>query len=150
MSNYKRSAEWALENFNKAQTGLINKIKISIEWKSEDDTDLSDWLEKIADDTTYTAVIGPIYSTDAKLAAEQFASKGKTIVLPIATSTEFQRIYAASNNVWNLAESDITQCEILLTQAKLMDVDNVSLLTANNDYGKVSTTGLLSRLPNSD
>ena len=70
------------------------------------------------------------------MAAEQFASKGKTIVLPIATSTEFQRIYAASNNVWNLAESDITQCEILLTQAKLMDVDNVSLLTANNDYGK--------------
>lgn len=62
--------------------------------------------------------------------------KEKTLILPIATSTEFQRSFAGSGYVWNLSQSDITQCELLLSQAKLSECKEISLLTSDDDYGK--------------
>ena len=38
--------------------------------------------------------------------------------------------------MWNLTESDVAQCEILLTQAKLSEVESVSLLAVDDDYGR--------------
>ena len=58
------------------------------------------------------------------------------MILPLATSTEFQRIFAGKECIWNLAQSDLTQCEILLMQMAVSDMPSVSLLTADDDYGK--------------
>jgi hypothetical protein len=56
------------------------------------------------------------------------------MIVPIATSTEFQRLFAGKGYVWNLAQSDLTQCEMLLTQAEVSQSSSVILLTSDGDY----------------
>lgn len=136
-SRWERIAAWALENMNAAQQGLPQRVKLEIEWQDEETPEWEAFVKRVAEDDDYVAVIGPQSSVNARKAAQICGSnKQKTLILPVATSTEFQRIYAGSNYVWNLSQSDITQCELLLTQAKLSGRRNVSLLTSDDDYGK--------------
>lgn len=134
-----RTTAWALDNITKAQLGLRRKVKLELTWKNEYDEDLADYVREVCDDPSIVAIIGPTESGYAKVVAPiclEDNEKLKTLILPVATSTELQRIYAGSELVWNLAQSDITQCEILLTQAKLSEVKRVQLITSNDDYGK--------------
>ena len=39
MTRWKRSAEWALENMEKAQGGLDQKVELQLEFKNQDDAD---------------------------------------------------------------------------------------------------------------
>lgn len=136
-SRWERIAAWALENINAAQQGLPQRVMLEIEWQDEEAPEWEAFVKRVAEDDDYVAVIGPQSSVNARKAAQICGSnKQKTLILPIATSTEFQRIYAGSNYVWNLSQSDITQCELLLTQAKLSGRRNVSLLTSDDDYGR--------------
>lgn len=138
-----RTTAWALSNIEKAQQGLQRKVKLELTWKNEYDADLADYVRTACDDPSIAAIIGPTESGYAKTVAQicNSYSKKKTLILPIATSTELQRIFAGSETVWNMAQSDITQCEILLTQAKLSGVSRVQLIASNDDgdeygYGK--------------
>lgn len=135
-SVYSRTAEWALDNIAKAQQGLKRKVKLDLKWKNEYDSDLKSYVKTIAEDPDYMAIIGPTESGYARIIAPLLDGKKTALILPIATSTELQRIYAGSNYVWNLTQSDITQCEILLTQAKLSGCERVQLITSKDDYGK--------------
>ena len=133
---WERTLDWALANIKKAQKDLQQQVHLDVEWKDEEAADLSEYLSRVTQDEAYAAIIGPSTSDKANLAAAACRSHEKTIILPIATSAEFQRINADRGYVWNLTESDVTQCEILLTQAKLSETDIVSLLAADNDYGR--------------
>lgn len=133
---WKRTAAWALENLKTAQSGLSRRINLELEWQDETASDRTEYLSRVADDDSYAAIIGPFTSYHAQEAASLCAKSKKCLILPIATSTEFQRIHAGKGYVWNLSQSDITQCEILLTQAKLSDISEVSLLTTEGTYGK--------------
>lgn len=133
---WSRIAEWALDNLEAAQHGLPQQIKLEIEWQDEEASGWEAFVEKVAADESYAAIIGPQASVNARKAAQLCNKQQKTLILPIATSTEFQRIYASSNYVWNLSQSDITQCELLLSQAKLSERRKVSLLTSDDDYGR--------------
>ncbi len=135
-NDWSRTIDWALENFRQAQVGLPKITDIEIELKNEEDEDLSAYLSRVASDKSYTAIIGPYSSQNARLAATACAAKRKTLILPLATSTEFQRIFAGKGYVWNLTQSDLTQCEILLMQVAVSDMFDVSLLTSDDDYGK--------------
>lgn len=128
--------EWSEENMLKAQTGLTNKVKLDIEWQDEDAADWENFAERVANDENYVAIIGPKSSVKAALVAEMCKQTEKPLILPVATSTEFQRIYAGSQYVWNLSQSDITQCELLIGQAIMSNRKEISLLTPDNDYGK--------------
>lgn len=133
---WQRTVAWALDNVAKAQRGLDRAVSLDIEWIDEDAADLDASLDRIAEDDGIVALIGPMSSQNARNAAERLKKSQKTIILPIATSTEFQRVYADRGNVWNLTQSDMTQSEILLTQAKLSGNMYVTLLTGDDDYGK--------------
>ena len=133
---WKRIAEWALENIDGAQQGLPQKVQLEIEWCDEENPDWEAFVEQAAHDDSYAAIIGPHASVNARKAAQLCKKSQKTLILPIATSTEFQRIYAGSHYVWNLTQSDITQCELLLSQVLLSERKKVSLLTSNDEYGK--------------
>lgn len=133
---WERTVGWALDNVEKAQRGLNHAVRLDIEWIDEDAADLNASLDRIAADDGCVALIGPKSSKNARNAAERLKKLQKTIILPIATSTEFQRVYADRGNVWNLTQSDMTQSEILLTQAKLSGHKYVTLLTNDDDYGK--------------
>ena len=52
-------------------------------------------LQTIANDDEIIAMIGPKTSVHAKVADSAFNTKEKTLLLPVATSTELQRIYSA-------------------------------------------------------
>ncbi len=135
-TRWERTVSWALDNIRQAQKGLERQVQIEVEWKDEDAADLDGYLDRIAQDETYAAIVGPSTSAKASIAATVCRPYEKTIILPIATSTEFQRINADCDYVWNLTESDVAQCEILLTQAKLSEVESVSLLAVDDDYGR--------------
>lgn len=135
-TRWNRIAEWALDNISSAQQGLQKRIRIELEWQDENASDWEDFAARVADDDSYVAVIGPQLSGHARKMAQLCQKKQKTLILPIATSTEFQRSFASSSYVWNLAQSDITQCELLLSQAKLSEYSKISLLTSDDDYGK--------------
>ena len=135
-NRWERTADWVLENISEAQQGLTNNVKIEIEWKDEDAGDLEEYVRQVAEDDAYVAIIGPSYSVNAEKAAEMCYAKKKCMIVPIATSTEYQRINASKGHVWNMVQSDIAQCELLLSQAYLSGVISVSLLACNNDYGR--------------
>ena len=134
--DWNRTIDWALDNLKQAQAGLPRTVCIKTELKNEDAPDLQDYIKRTAADDSYTAIIGPYSSQNAAMAAQACANTQKALILPIATSTEFQRVYADQGNVWNLTQSDLTQCEILLMQAAMSETLGVSLLTSDDDYGK--------------
>lgn len=133
---WKRTVDWAKENIAKAQTGLTERISVNVEWHDEEGEDLKEYLEKIAADDMVSAVVGPKSSSKARIAAEVLGKTGKPLILPIATSTELQREYSDAGNIWFFAQSDMTQCEILLTQARLTGDRRVSLIAPTGDYGR--------------
>lgn len=133
---WSRIADWALNNIKEAQTGLDKEVQLNIEWHDEDSPDLSTFIRKVANDDSYSAIIGPYSSLHAHTTAEICAKTDKTLILPIATSAEVQRMYAGKNNIWNLTQSDISQCELMLAQAVISESTEVSLLTTDDDYGR--------------
>ena len=133
---WNRTVEWALDYIRRAQEGMDTVVDLDVEWKDENSSDLADYLQRVGSDETYVAVVGPLSSVHTRQAVAACNSYAKTLILPAISSAELQRICAAKSNVWNLVQSDITQCEILLTQAKLSELKSVSLLTTNDDYGR--------------
>ena len=131
-----RTAQWALDNLAEAQAGLSEEVKLSLHWFDENSPEMDTQLKNISNDDSFVAIIGPYSSQKAHTAAELCAKSGKTLILPIATSAEVQRIYANVNNIWNLTQSDISQCELMLSQAILSESWNVSLIASDDDYGK--------------
>lgn len=129
-----RTAQWALDNLAEAQTGLSEEIKLSLQWFDENSPEIDTQLKNISNDDSYVSIIGPYSSQNAHTAAQLCAKSGKTLILPIATSAEVQRIYAGVGNIWNLTQSDISQCELMLTQALLSESRNVSLITSDDDH----------------
>lgn len=131
-----RTAQWALDNLAESQAGLPEEVKLSLHWFDENSPEIDTQLKNISNDDSFVAIIGPYSSQKAHTAAELCAKSGKTLILPIATSAEVQRIYANVNNIWNLTQSDISQCELMLSQAILSESWNVSLIASDDDYGK--------------
>lgn len=135
-TRWERIASWALGNLEAAQTGMQRCIKLQLEWKNENDSDLEDYLRHVANDPEIKAVIGPYKSASAKIASLCCGPTRKTLILPTASSVELQRSCAGKGFMWALSESDISQCEILLTQARLNGAKNVYLLAREDDYGQ--------------
>lgn len=87
-------------------------------------------------DASYAAVIGPFSSDKAAKAADTFRRSRTPLILPMATSTELQRMYANTGNIWNMVQSDISQCELMLLQARIYGKSQVSLLAPASEYGR--------------
>ncbi|MBR5411885.1 MAG: hypothetical protein IK114_02420 [Fibrobacter sp.] len=111
MARWKRSAEWALENMEKAQGGLDQKVELQLEFKNQDDADIDEYMEKVAHDTDYVAVVGPTQSDKAYRMAELLQKSEKPILSPKASNVEYQRFFANMPNLWNLVENDFMLIE---------------------------------------
>lgn len=133
--NWKSTASWALENIARAQAGQDKRISLDIEWIDEDAHDLPDLVSPIPADNEYDLIIGPYSSAKAYAVAKQVQGR-VPVLLPTVTATEMQRIYGGHNGIWFFTQSDITQCEILLAQAKLKGNEHVALITTDDEYGQ--------------
>lgn len=124
MTRWQRTGKWALENLDKAQKNLKNKIKLELIYKNQDDSNIESYMDQVVEDTSVVAIIGPTSSILAEKMAQKIAScskQHKPMITPAATNVEFQRKFAACDFLWNLSESDITQIEVLMSRAVKTD-----------------------------
>ena len=130
-----RSIDWALENLNKT---LIPErgIRIKTEWYDEDVEDIDSLFSILSGRKDICAIIGPLYSKDADIAARHCARSHKVLMPALSTSARLMRAYAGDGFLWCLAENDISQCEVLLSRALHKGAKSVSLLSSDDAYGQ--------------
>ena len=134
-TQFERTAQWALQTIAAGQAGQTDAVELELVWYDEDAMAKKDY-QAIANDDEIIAMIGPKTSVHAKVAATAFNSKQKTLLLPVATSTELQRIYSAKDNVFFLSESDMTLSYVMLGGLLLHGIDHASLITSDDVYGQ--------------
>ena len=112
------------------------RVKMEFEWYDEEGEDMEQLGNKLAQRDDIVAVVGGKFSADAAVLAASLCRAHKPF-FTIATTEELVRAYASTGSLWAMVESDITQCEILLSRALYYGAKTVSLL-ANGEtpYGK--------------
>ena len=135
-ARWQRTAEWAMQNIAEAQHGMSERVALQLTFKSQDDSDIAEYMQQVAEDTTVVAIIGPTTSNMAEQMAMALSKTGgKPMITPSATQVEYQRKYSNVPYVWNMAESDIAQLEVLLSGIASMygsDRTPVMLLCADD------------------
>ena len=137
---WQNSIDWAQENIAKAQNKLTTQVKLNLRYHDEDKEDLDNLgyelthPEEGAD--TCHAIIGPYHSDNAMDLLKYAKQKRLPVVMPTCTSAELQRMNARNTYAWFLTESDLTQCEIMLSIAHAMDASNVALIYSDDTYGR--------------
>ena len=134
-TQFERTADWALQTIAAGQAGASDPVELELVWYDEDVMAKKDY-QAIANDNEIIAMIGPKTSVHAKVAATAFNAKEKTLLLPVATSTELQRIYSAKPNVFFLSESDMTLSYLMIGGILLHGMKHVSLITSGDVYGQ--------------
>lgn len=139
-SQWQPSIDWALENINKAQQQQSRQVKLNLRYHDEDTENLDNLAYKLANpeagDDTCHAIIGPYHSSHAKDILRYAGRNRLPIIMPTCTSSELQRTNARNTYAWFLTESDVTQCEIMVTGvARMVDVD-VALIYSDDTYGQ--------------
>ncbi len=132
---WERSANWQAEVMKASQAAVGGGVTLSIEWIDEDMDGLDTELKRLANDDAIEAIIGPYYSENAITMASECYSAQKCLILPTASSTELHRLYSGRNFMWILSESDFSQCEVLLLEAKKHGATEVSLICCDDYYG---------------
>ena len=129
--------DWALEQ-------VPSGISLQLEWIDENAEDLPRRVKDITHDNSYAAVIGPEYSAHARLVARESLSYRIPVLLPMVTSTEFQRIYAETNktdpNIYCLSQSDIYQCEAVLAKARLNGIQSLFMILRTDEEDDYSAS----------
>lgn len=133
---YERTAEWALENIVAAQEGLPRGVKIALEWYDENSEQMEELGNRLVNDKDIVAVIGPYSSVDTYAMANALLRKGKPLITPSASSAQLIRGFSGMGFLWALAESDISQCEVLLAKAYNSGAHRVRLVTSDDIYGE--------------
>lgn len=139
-TRWERTAQWAMENIAEAQIGMNQRVALQLTFKSQDDSDIDEYMLQVAEDTTIVAIVGPTTSAYAEQMAIQLGKRktcNKPMITPSATQVEYQRRFAKVPYIWNMAESDIAQLEVLLSGIASVNSGHrpVMLLAAddNND-----------------
>lgn len=133
-NHWERSITWALDNLNKALTEQ-RQIRVTAEWFDENQPDKKKLFSELAGREDICAIIGPLYSENADIAAQLCRPAGKVLIPATVSSEQIMRQYSNKNFLWCLTENDISQCEVLLTRALLKGAKSVSLLTSDEKYG---------------
>ena len=138
-------AQQALQNLEKAQEGLGERVKLELEWIDEDIPNLEEEVRRVTHDASYAAVIGPKYSIHARMVAKESLALRMPVIMPSVTSAEVQRIYSGSNktdpNIFFMSESDLAQCQALLTViSRQFGVTYIYVLSRRDNSDDYTTT----------
>ena len=115
---WERTAQWAFENIAEAQRGMKDKVELQLMFKCEEEADFGQYMQQLAEDPGVAAIVGPTTSASAARMALELGKEGasvKPMITPSCTRVEYQRKFANEPYVWNLAESDIAQLEVMLS-----------------------------------
>lgn len=137
---WQSSAEWAQEILNWAQQGRKGRVLVNLEFHDENAPDIDAYIQSVAEDESYAAMIGPVNAKKASLAARACRKLKKLLILPITTNAEFQRVYSTLDHVFNLTQSDIIQTEAMLASKNGAIVpgmnNSLGLIVSDDEYGQ--------------
>ena len=137
---WQTSIDMALENLAKAQQKMDHQVVLNLRYHNEDTEDLDKLGYALThpeegDDTCH-AIIGPYHSSNAADLLKYARQTRLPVVMPTCTSAELQRTNARNTYAWFLTESDITQCEMMLSVAQSLHATDVALIHSDDTYGK--------------
>lgn len=134
--HWKRCLSLYSSNLERAFKSQPLKVKINFEYYDESSEDLASLTRELASREDVYAVIGGLYSSNSAILTAGLTRVGKTF-FTLATSEELVRGYASTGYLWAMAETDITQCEVLLSKVVNYGGHSVALIAKENDlYGK--------------
>lgn len=123
-------------NIDMAFSAQEKAVKLNIEYHDESTENLYELAEQLAVRDDVYAVIGGLYSSNAKILAATLCRTGVTF-MTLATTEELVRAFASTGHLWAMTETDITQSEVLLSKVVNYGGHSVSLIAnGKDDYGK--------------
>ena len=138
-AEWQNTFDWAQANIAKAQLMENRKVQFNLRFHDEDTEDLQALARRLANpeagDDTCHAIIGPYHSDNAPIFLKQAGGTRLPVMMPTCTSAELQRTNDRNTYAWFLTESDVTQCNIMLSAARIMRASDVALLYTNDIYG---------------
>ena len=137
---WRHSIDWAMDNIAQAQRNCERKVRLNLRYHDEETEDLDALGYKLSHpeegaDSCH-AIIGPYSSDNAAIILKYARVLRIPVVMPTCSSAELHRTNARSTYSWFMTESDITQCEIMLSSAGAMQADKVALICSDDTYGK--------------
>ena len=139
-SQWQNSIDWAVSNIDKAQRLQNRQVKLNLRYHDEDTEDVDKLGYSLthpeAGGDTCHAIIGPYHSSNATNLLRYAKQNRLPVLMPTCTSSELQRTYSNSTFAWFMTESDITQCEIMLSAAHAMQASDVALIYSDDLYGE--------------
>lgn len=134
--HWKRSSQLYLDEYKRAQMGREPQIDINIEFYDEDTEDIQALISNLCDREDIEAVIGGMRSSNASIMAAECSWERKTF-FTLSTVEELIRAHSSEGYLWAMTETNITECEVLLSKAESYGAKSVSLVVKDNDmYGK--------------
>lgn len=134
--HWKRTTDLYLGEFDKAQTGQNRRIDLNVEFYDEDTEDIAALISDLCDREDVDAVVGGLRSANASIMAEECSWERKTF-FTLATAEELIRAHSSEGYLWAMTETDITECEVLLSRVEAYGAKSVALAAKDNDpYGK--------------
>ena len=134
--HWKRTLGLLQKHLEQAFRNQTAGIRLNFEYYDENTEQLSNLANQLAKRPDIYAVIGGLYSSNATILATELAHYSKEF-FTLATTEELVRAHANSGHLWAMTETDITQCEVLLSKVINYDGKSVALLVKENDsYGK--------------
>ena len=139
-TQWQPTIDWALANINSAQQRQKHQVRLNLRYHDENTEDIDKLAYQLthpeAGADTCHAIIGPYHSANATDILRYAGRNRLPVIMPTCTSSELQRANARNTYTWFLTESDVTQCEMMVTgAAKMADVD-VALIYSDDNYGQ--------------
>lgn len=134
--HWERTLGMFATNFERAFKNHETGIRLKFEYYDEANADMQELARSLAFNDEVYAVIGGLYSSNAAILAAELTLVGKTF-FTLATTEQLVRAYALTGYLWAMTETDITQCEVLLSKVINYGGKSVALLAKDNDnYGQ--------------
>lgn len=135
-THWRRCLSLFASNLERAFKSQDTAVSIKFELYDESTEDLAELSRRLGSRDDVYAVVGGLYSSNASVLTSGLTRVGKTI-MTLATSEELVRAYASTGYLWAMTETDITQCEVLLSKVVNYGGASVALIAKDNDlYGK--------------
>lgn len=135
-AHWKRVFTLLGHNIGRAFAGRQEEVRLDIEFHDETTENLEELSQSLAMRDDVYAVIGGLYSRNARTLAMALCRADKTF-FTLATTEELVRGFASSGNLWAMTETDITQSEVLLSKVVNYGGKSVSLIADGSaPYGK--------------
>ena len=141
-ARYERISGMFEDNVLKSQYDAEHGVKLKVEWYDENSVNIRKLADELYDRDDIKAVIGPLNDGNIEIMANVLYDTG--IPMFVMTSSEdLVRRYSCGTAgvaikkpfLWSLSEIDMIQAQFILAKAGTMDMEKVSVISADNKYG---------------